>query len=377
MAFGRSKRVEAPEWFKLQQYERFSPASSADWLLQLGFRRDLRRVLQQVFSGGETAEQLEVHHLAVKFVSRAWAMVREDPIIDLRRLEQHFPETLPYFPSLTVLFERQPRNHMAVHPTTVGELYQAELMLRREFRSIGESHLESVEQMFGPLEFGTAPALRLDRILKMKRVVDRKLEVESGDETIEALDLPLYGPSVVLPSSLLFTVNRLLPDKLLLQQFKDALARSRVYFSAVEGEPPQLPSDPSKTWHELQLLAYLDLTTALFFPDARKLSRSEIATLLWPNGCTAIKPQSKPRDARESRASGTVRRLKLWGPEDVEERLEPNAHELMSEHSSSFMVLEARAAEELAEYSKDPSPSSPMEKTLTLARTRNTRKRTT
>ena len=376
MAFGRSKRVEGPEWFKLQRYERFSPKNNADWLLQLGFRRDLRRVLQQVFSGGETAEQLEVHHLAVEFVSKAWAMVRENPIIDLQRLEQHFSDPLPYFPSLSVLFERQPRNHMAVHPTTVGELYQAELMLRREFRSIGEGHIESVEQISGPLEFGTAPAQRLNSILKMKRVVDRKLEVESEDETAEALDLPLYGPSVVLPSSLLFTVDRLLPDKLLLRQFKEALARSRAYFSAVEGEPPQLPSDPAKSWHELQLLAYLDLTTALFFPDARKVSRSEIAVLLWPNGCTAIKPPSKPRDAREDRASGSAHRLKLWGPEDIEERLEPNANELMSEHSSSFMILEARAAEELAEYSKDPSPSSRMEKTLTLARTRNSRKRT-
>ena len=266
---------------------------------------------------------------------------------------------------------------MAVHPTTVGELYQAELMLHREFRSIGESHLESVEQMSGPLEFGTAPALRLDNLLKMKRVVDRKLEVESGDETIEALDLPLYGPSVVLSPSLLFTVNRLLPDKLLLRQFKEALGRSRKHLSTIEGDPPQLASDPAEHWHEIQLIAYLDLTTALLFPDARKLSRSEIAALLWPNGCTAIKPPSKPRDARKSRASGTARRLKLWGPEDVEERLEPNADELMSEHSSSFMVLEARAAEELAEHSKDPSPPSRMEKTLTLARTRNTRKRRT
>jgi len=377
MAFGRDRQVKGPDWFDVRRYHRFFPQNNADWLLQLGFRRDLRRVLQQVFSGGKTAEQLEVHHLAVEFVSKTWAMVREDSIIDLRRLEQHFPEPLPYFPSLSVLFERQPRNHMAVHPTTVGELYQAELMLGREFRSIGEGHIESVEQMSGPLEFGTAPALRLNSILKMKQVVDRKLEVELGDETAEALDLPLYGTSVVLSSSQLFTVNWLLPDKLLLRQFKEALARSRKYLSTIEGDPPQLASNPAEHWHKLQLLAYLDLTTALFFPDARKLSRSEIAVLLWPNGCTPIKQPSKPREATESRSNSTARRLKLWGPEDVKERLEPNADELMSEHGSSFMILEARAAENLAEYSKDPSPSSRMEKALTPPRTRNSRKRTT
>ena len=120
---------------------------------------------------------LESHDLAVEFVSKAWSMIRENPIIDLQRLVQHFPEPMPYFPSLVVLLEQQPRNYMAVHPTTVGELYQAELMLHPDLRSVGERYVASIEQATGPLTFGTEPALRLHSALKMKRFVDQKLEV--------------------------------------------------------------------------------------------------------------------------------------------------------------------------------------------------------
>ena len=377
MAIGRSKQVEAPEWFKLQRYGGGSPKNNADWLLQLGFRRDLRRVMHRVFSGGETAASLNAHHLAMEFVSKAWAMIHEDPIIDLRRLEQHFPEPLPYFPSLTILFERQPRNVMAVHPTTVGEHYEAELMLGPDFRSIGKVHVESIEELSGPPEFGTAPALKLNSILGMKRVLDRKLSVDREDVTAEALDHPLYAASVFLPSSLLFTVNWLLPDTLLMPQFKEALARSRAYFAAVEGEPPQLPSDPAKGWHELQLLAYLDLTAAELFPNARKRKRPEISALLWPNSWTAPKQSGTSLKAKKTSVKTPARTLKLLGPGQLEERLEADAAALMAERSQPFMILEARAAEDLADRFKDPSPPVQMERAISPPETRKDRKKKT
>ena len=67
--------------------------------------------------------------------------------------------------------------------------------------------------MSGPPKFGTAPALKLNSILEMKRVLDRKLSVDRKDVTAAALDLPLYAASVFLPSSLLFTRSWCLSSK--------------------------------------------------------------------------------------------------------------------------------------------------------------------
>ena len=146
---------------------------------------------------------------------------------------------------------------MAVHPTTVGEHYEAELMLGPDFRSIGKVHVESIEEISGPPEFDTAPALKLNSILEMKRVLDRKLSVDREDVTAEALHLPLYTASVFLPSSLLFTVNWLyltrswcLSSKRHLPAAGHILQRSKASPHNYRVTPPRvgMNSNCSHTW---------------------------------------------------------------------------------------------------------------------------------
>jgi hypothetical protein len=261
------------------------------------------------------------------------------------------------FPSLAPLYRPQPRNYMAVHPTTVGELFRTQLDLhptvRQQTGKLFGQMQEGIQEESGTREYFE----ELDNRILM-RMFAPMLEDERGAERVE-YDLrmahPLYCSSEVIQANLLFSVNISLPDKLLLTQFRDSMQRARTYVSRAVRPSTHLPTYPTSTWIKRQLLPFIDLSFDKHLAGGCALSRAEITELIWPSAL--------PNERQDEK----------WDSQSLKDTTESLVEELMADYSEPFWTLQAKVAALLAEPSLDLPASEHLNSALQKPVTRRSR----
>jgi hypothetical protein len=348
-----TKKTIAPTWFKLENYDRQSALDLPGWLLQLGVRRDLLAFIKGQID--DSAKTLEAG-LATKIIS--W--IHNDPILQWDKFLSEFDSCIPMiFPSLAPLYSSQPRNEMAVHPTTVEEWYRFEMSLHPEMR---QHATKFYTQMQRNIEYpqGTQEYFEeLDNRIKVRKTAPSLEESDSAEEPVpyaSMMDHPIYCSSEDIHPSFFFTVNVSLPDKLLEAQFKDMVQRVRAYLASVASFPTHLPKEPAQDWADEQLLAYLDLSLEKYLRDGIYLSQADIASLIWPPD----RPGNKGSD-------------KGWDEEHLKSTTASIAIEMMDYCSDPFWTLQATVAAMLASPSLDLQPPDSLRATIRPPKTRRSR----
>jgi len=78
----------------------------------------------------------------------------------------------------------------------------------------------------------------------------------------ERFDEPVFASQTIVPQALMFTVNPLVPDELLVAQFRTALAQSREYFAQtgyIFQERDERFEKQRERWIDYLVLQFLDL----------------------------------------------------------------------------------------------------------------------
>jgi hypothetical protein len=335
---GRRKRnsVTAPSWFKLEKYDKQESLDLPGWLLQFGVRRDLLMLLEGRHTDVPDGREK-------KICAEILGWIRQDPILQWDRVLAKFgPLAVQMIlPSLAPLHSWQPRNDMAVHPTTTEELYRSQIALDPQFRARTEKFYEQMRRNIDHPESSSDYCAELDHRIKIRKAVPMLEEGQEDEEKLPYDPLighPLYCNSLAMRTNFLFTVNIALPDKLLEVQLRDAIQRVRTYFSNISDISTRLPAEPTADWIDEQLLAYLDLRFERYMPDGVRLTQQETANLLW----------SPDRSGKGS--------IKCWGAEHLNSITASLATEMMAEYSEAFWTLQASAAAVLAKPSLDLNP---------------------
>lgn len=210
-------KSELPAWFSLEKYQRAATLDTAGWYVQLSIRAGCLALISQ----GENIS--EILHL-----------IREAPIIDVTKHD------LLSFHYHSGMFCKQPivkRSMHGVHSLTVHELYMAALNIEENKQLRAKAYFEAV--------FGMRP-----------ESVSEPSLMQSED--IAFIYETVHRVSNIQPDNAMLGINLLLPDKVLIEQFKAYLPALRkecgaALFSAKWRKPN------FAEWVRLCVLPYLDL----------------------------------------------------------------------------------------------------------------------
>lgn len=349
-AFHTKKKAPCPAWFDLIKYEQQAQLDLRGWLIQLGLRRDIQLFIRR---------GVEFTHDS--FMSIIASMIHENPILDLDQIASRIGvDYAKISPSLSPIFGGHTLEFMAVHPTTLDELcrhkYGLQLPIRKYVDQFYAQIAQQVEVPEGTLEFSET----LNDEVERRRCVYMKVIAGKEGQGIPfkpCMQLPLFCSYQFIYSQIFFSVDISLPDKLLEAHFKRSLQMARDYLSRMVDPPKQLSTNMTASWSDEQLLAYLDLALEEHIPDGLRLSKTNIANLLWP-----------PLDHGKGSEKG-------WGVEHLQETTESTAMELMDLNSDIFRELVSTVAESLVSaLPKTDSPESLFAKQK-ISRTRKNRSR--
>jgi hypothetical protein len=352
-AYHKNPDTTKPSWFKLEKYDKQASLDLRGWLLQFGVRRQLWWFVR---TGGGNLSETATREIYTKLIE--W--IHDDPILQWDRLEEEFHSAIQVaFPCLAPLHSPEPRNDMAVHPTTAAELYRYQMTLAPDLRAYATRFYEQMQKGIESPENSPEYFEELDNRIKIRKLVPL-LEETDVDERIPyepALSNPLYCSSSPIFQSLLFTANVHLPDKLLEAQFMDSVRRVRAYLPKVSNISTRLPSNPAESWAQEQLLAYFDLSLEKHLPHGVNLSRSRTAELIFP--------PTRPGKASDSG----------WGLEHLVETTEPLLGEMMDGYSEPFWTLQASVAAILAKPELDVHPPDTLKAEILKTETRKSKRR--
>jgi hypothetical protein len=228
----RIKRVsDLPEWFNLKNYVDAESLSTAGWYEQFIVRRDLLSLI-----GSDRWHLWKIWKTNTPWtpqgnLTNALALIRTKPILDVTKnelLKAYF-----YGGALQELTNQHPRYSLGVHLSTVRNLYTAENAIepeKREYaRAFFASHFDSD---------WTKPLTH---------------------KHVDWIDEPINAISISDSFKVIASVNMLLPDNVLIEQFKNMLQEQRDATKATGLSIQNYRKPDFTNWINFGLLPYLDL----------------------------------------------------------------------------------------------------------------------
>lgn len=218
-----------PEWFDLAKYSGAQSLGTVGWYEQLSVRRDLTGLVGSPrWESWQSSAPPKIGQQTMRVLS----LIRETPIVDIAKHEL----LIVYFygGALYELKSRDPRYSFGVHLTTVRNLYLTEGNIEKDKRAYARNFFA---QIFDDDKDWTAP-----------------LDYKHKDWIDEPVDgITNLGFNVNIQ------VNTLLPDKVLIEQFKRVLnqVKSPLLRIGLEIEKTRMPN--FSDWIRFGVLPYLDL----------------------------------------------------------------------------------------------------------------------
>ena len=319
-----------PPWFKVKSYSGLSELDETEWYLQFVCRRMLNELAE--IEAGEERRALGRDDFAYKlFEQLSFRPIAK--LDDIATLD--FPLG---FLNLTVYAEALwPTNSrlLGVRPTTVSELFEQQALLEPDFR-------KRALQYFSELELHTtAKEHTIDMLVERRRrhflngrLPEACLEMD-GEHSSSQLgheprfDEPTFASQTIVPPAFVFTVNPLLPDELLVAQFRTALAQSREFFAETGytfQDRDERFEKQKERWTNYLVLPFLDLKKG-FEITGHPVKNEEVWRVL--------------SSAYESEGIGVD-----LGKDDstLRKTNQVSAMEMMTPFSRRFSILEARVA---------------------------------
>jgi Family of unknown function (DUF6387) len=219
----RLKHVsQLPEWFDLQKYEGASLLDAAGWYEQLNLRKDL------ITSVGSPRWKETPSEVVLDILQQ----VRKNPIVDFTNSES----IAVYSGRAMIELKHRDLHYLrGVHLTTVRELYLAENNIDKDKRTHARNFFT---RMFdGSESWLSTPSI----------------------ECKDWIDEPIDGITASRGFTVNIKVNLLLPDKLLIEQFKQTLNKLRSPLNKVGITLHNTQKPIFSDWVNLGVLPYLDL----------------------------------------------------------------------------------------------------------------------
>ena len=215
-----------PDWFKLEKYALSNELDAAGWYEQLLIREGL---ISTITSPDEASQfELEIFH--------------ETPIADIK--SNIWLSSLCYDLVLQELKTRTPRYSLGVHRTTVRLHYYKEGSIEEEKRTYARNYFN---QDYDDVDYD-----------------GDGLTVPLKYEHQDWIDEPIDNITCRDDRSVNVTVNMLLPDKVLVDQFKQMLNEIRSPLKKTGITIENTMKQSYKNWVRFGVLPFLDLRTGRF-----------------------------------------------------------------------------------------------------------------
>jgi len=224
---------ELPKWFSLEKYNTAKFLDATGWYEQLSVRRDLFTL---VGSPRWRGWQGDAPPKTGKQSMTALELIRAMPIVNIENntlLAAYF-----FSGAIRELKSQNPRYSFGVHLTTVRNLYLTENNIEEDKRTHARGFFE---QIF------SNDFLDFEKPLAMKY------------KCKDWIDEPVDGIVNNINFDLNVTVNMLLPDKVLIEQFKQLLRQNRDQLTRVGCVIENTEKPNFSAWCEHGVLPYLDL----------------------------------------------------------------------------------------------------------------------
>ncbi len=225
---------ELPKWFSLEKYETAKSLDAAGWYEQLSARRDMITLIGSPRWNGWNPNDLPK---TATYLIKVLELVRAMPILNIADntiLAAYF-----FGGAMRELKSKDLRYSFGVHLTTVRNLYLTENNIEEDKRAHARGFFE---QVFS------------DDFLDFEKPLT-KLKYKCEDW----IDEPVDGIVKNINFNLNVTVNMLLPDKVLIEQFKQLLQQNRNQLTRVGCVIENTEKPNFSAWCEHGVLPYLDL----------------------------------------------------------------------------------------------------------------------
>ena len=246
----RIKHISAlPGWYSLEKYNKAENLDAAGWYEQLSVRADMSVMIEG--RQGQTGEPPGIS----RQTAQALALMRATPIIDLAG--DGLLHTLFHGGALAELKTRDPLYTPGVRLITVRNHYMTERSIQKEKRTHARSFFNQFDDRgsLKPLEY------------KAREWMDQPIDWISG------------GSGVCVNTQ----VNLLLPDKVLITQFKQFLKDRRNALQRAGASIENRQKPDFAAWRRFGVLPYLDLR--MWEHEAGiKLSNRVMADAIFPPG---------------------------------------------------------------------------------------------
>lgn len=248
-------KSDLPKWFNLEKYAGAGSLDTLGWYEQLSMRNDLRRT---VGSPRWKSWQTDVEpSIGLQQTLSVLALIRETPILIIegnKLLEYFFYEGL-----VQKIKARDPRYSIGVHLSTVRNLYMK------------EGNIEKFRQIYARYYFGN-----------LFKKISNSHEIFSSMET-DWIDEPVDKYQVWPNSKVDISVNTLLPDNVLIEQFKEVLYKLRHPLPGDVFAIKKTRKPAFADWINFGVLPYLDLQIWQQQEEV-KITNHLMADVIFPEG---------------------------------------------------------------------------------------------
>ena len=330
-----------PEWFKVGRYAGLDDLDEVGWYFQFA----CRRMLHELADIGEGPER---ERCKSDFSYKLFEQLCFRPIATLDDIAAlDFPLG---FLNLTVYAEAlwpTSSKLLGVRPTTVTELFEHEALFEPAFRQRARAYFSELDRQT------TADELTIEMFVERRRrhflkgrLPEADLDRDGHDGKLPPcegrFDEPVFASQTIVPQALMFTVNPLLPDELLVTQFRTALAQSREFFAQtgyIFQDRDERFEKQRERWIDYLVLQYLDLKKG-FEITGCQVNNEEVWKIL---SCACV---NEGLGFNLGKDFSTLRKTN-----------QAAAMEMMTPFSRRFAMLEARVAAQKSEKPGSAVPS--------------------
>lgn len=224
---------ELPKWFSLEKYDAAKSLDAAGWYEQLSARRDMITLIGSPRWNNWKPDELPK---TAAHLIKVLELIRAKPILNIADntvLAAYF-----FSGAIRELKSKDLRYSFGVHLTTVRNLYLTENSVEEDKRAYARGFFE---QIFS------------DDFSNFEKPLNLKYKYEDWiDESVD-------GIVKNISFNLNVTVNMLLPDKVLIEQFKQLLQKNRDSLTRVGCVIENTEKPNFSAWCEHGVLPYLDL----------------------------------------------------------------------------------------------------------------------
>ncbi len=222
-----------PKWFSLEKYETAKSLDAAGWYDQLSTRRDMITLIGSPRWNGWKPNDLPK---IAKHLIKVLEVIRAMPIFNIA--DNTILATYFFGGAIRDLKSKDLRYSLGVHFTTVRNLYLTENNIEEDKRAYARGFFERIFS---------------NDFMGHEKPSTLKYKYEDW------IDEPVDGIVKNINFDINVTVNMLLPDKVLIEQFKQLLQRNRNQLKRVGCVIENTEKPNFSAWCEHGVLPYLDL----------------------------------------------------------------------------------------------------------------------